>query len=387
MLKEKTLSLKEIVQQCISCGYCGICPTYMELGSEQYHPRGRLKQVGMYLDNPDNNEISRSLFDAVFACTMCSACQNICMVDLPLIRVWEDIRQQAFQRGRWDKKLISLYNLIKKSKNIFGKKPSARLDWSKSLDIDISQYQQKKSDILFFVGCQSSYSKEMQNIARSMVKILHRANIDFTIMSTDEWCCGAPLILGGAYDLVIPFAEHNYERIKEMQVKTIITTCASCYRVLKKDYSNILDEWDIEVIHSTEFVKKLLDEEKLSFSKPINEKVTYKDPCELARYCGTINEPREILKHITGLRYEELPSNKNEAKCCGGGGLLQIVNRDLVSKVNERLFDDITYTECDIVTSCCPLCISTINKGAQTHDISVESIDLIELVVRCMEEK
>ena len=116
-------------------------------------------------------------------------------------------------------------------------------------------------------------------------------------------------------------------------------------------------------------------------------KITYKDPCELVRHCGLSEAPRSIIKKFPNVRYEELPSNREEALCCGGGGLLKINNPKLVSEVNTKLVSEIEYTEADIVVSCCPLCVDTIQQGVKEKKLGIKVLDLVELVKMSMEVK
>lgn len=382
------VDILEIAQKCVYCGYCSVCPTFKELNWESNHPRGILEQIKMYYNEKYTKDVSKSLFDAIFSCTMCKACENICIVDLPLLQVWEQIRQEAFRRGRWSSDLLTIYDKVKATHNIFGLPHNDRLDWAEMSGINLSRRIKKKAPVAFFIGCQASYSGKMAGIAESMVKILRKARVDFTILGDEEWCCGAPIFLGGGYTVGTSLAKHNCEELKKLGVKKIVSTCAGCYRSFKIVYPKILgDDWDIEVVHASELIDDLVDKKKIKLLNTIDEKITYKDPCELVRHCGLSEAPRSILKKLPDVRYEELPSNKEEALCCGGGGLLKINNPKLVSEVNTKLISEIEYTEADVVVSCCPLCVDTIQQGVKEKKLGIKVLDLVELVKMSMEVK
>ena len=107
----------------------------------------------------------------------------------------------------------------------------------------------------------------------------------------------------------------------------------------------------------------------------------------MVRHCGLIEAPREVIKSIPNARYEELPSNKNESLCCGGGGLLKLNDSELVNQVNSRLISEIEYTEADIVANGCPTCMDTIMAGVKQKKLDVEVLDISELILRAMGEK
>ncbi|MHA1867673.1 hypothetical protein DRN69_04555 [Candidatus Pacearchaeota archaeon] len=384
------LSIEKYVQQCIYCGYCSVCPTYKEIGWESNHPRGILKQIEKYINEDTTREEQKTLFQAVFDCTLCGACQNICLSDIPIIDIWIQMRKEAFDKGLWKQELVQITEFVKTTHNIYGLDPKDRLKWTEYVNINLNRRVKKNKPFLFFFGCQASYSGKMMKIAESAVKVLRKAKVDFTVLGEDEWCCGSPIFLGGGFELGKSLAKHNLEKIKELGVKTLVTACSGCYRTFKNVYPNILgDEWDIEVLHFSELISNLIKDGKIEFKKELTEKITYKDPCELVRHTGVIQAPRDVILNIKNVRYEELISNKENALCCGGGGLLKINNRPLVEQVNDRLMNEIAYSEADIVVNNCPLCLDTINQGVKKKNLNVEVIDMTELVARAMgiEEK
>lgn len=382
----------EYAQKCIYCGYCSLCPTYKELKWEIYHPRGILEQIKLYFDEGTKEktklEASKTLFDAIFACTMCKACENICLVDIPLLKIWEQVRQESFKKGRWNPLMLSLYNKVRDTHNIFGLPPDERLTWAKLKGLVMTRRVKKKAPLAYFVGCQASYSGKMSEIAPSVVTILRKTRTNFTILGDDEWCCASPIFLAGGYSIGKNFAKHNLEELKKLGVKRLVTACSGCYRTFKIVYPRVLgDSWDIEVLHISELANELIKEGKIKFKKKFKEKITFKDPCELVRHCGLIEAPREVINSISNVRFEELPSNKEEALCCGGGGLLKLNNSELVDNVNTKLMAEIKYSEADIVVNGCPTCLDTIRSGARKEDLDIEVIDISELILRAMGEK
>ncbi|GAJ15627.1 unnamed protein product, partial [marine sediment metagenome] len=98
-----------------------------------------------------------------------------------------------------------------------------------------------------------------------------------TVLGEEEWCCGAPIFLGGGYTVGTSLAKHNCEELKKLGVKKIVTTCAGCYRSFKIVYPKILGEdWDIEVVHASELIDDLVDKKKIKLLNTINEKMTLK---------------------------------------------------------------------------------------------------------------
>jgi len=379
------MELIELANKCVYCGYCSICPTYQEKNWEYYHPRGILELIKLYSDPKYKSQAEDYLFDAVFACTMCKACEDICVVNLPLLAMWEQIRHEAFIRGRWNKTLLDLYNRVKDTHNIYGLKPKDRIKWLEDLDGSVKQRIRKKSKIAIFFGCRASYEKSLQKVSISLMKLFKHAGENFTILKEDEWCCGSPIFLGGGIEVGRSIAEHNFTALKNKGVKTLIVSCAEGYHTFKTIYPKILGEkWDIEVKHVSEFILELLQKGKIKFERGVTKKVTYKDPCKLARFEGIIEQPRLILNKIKGINFEELSSNKAEALCCGGGGLLDITNHKLAMRVNDKLMKEIAFSEAKIVVTSCPICQKLIEEGAKRNNINIETKDLVELIAELL---
>jgi heterodisulfide reductase subunit D len=163
------------------------------------------------------------------------------------------------------------------------------------------------------------------------------AEVDFKILGGEEWCCGFPLIAAGKPDKAREMKEHNLETMKTAGVKSVVFSCPSCYRTWHEFYNT-----DLEIMHSTQILAKLIREGKIKLG-PVNETVTYHDPCDLGRYAGIFEEPREILRAIPGLNFVEWPT-RMKSICCGGGGNLEMADPELSAAVAPEKLVEIQNT-------------------------------------------
>ena len=109
--------------------------------------------------------------------------------------------------------------------------------------------------------------------------------------------------------------------------------------------------------------------------KPIT--VTYHDPCHASRGQNLTNEPREILKKLPGVKYEELP----EADwCCGGAGSYALSNYELSRKVLDRKMNNVKQTGADLLVTSCPACIIQLSYGVRKHGLGTKVCHISELV-------
>jgi len=143
-------------------------------------------------------------------------------------------------------------------------------------------------------------------------------------------------------------------------------------------------ETDIEIFHSTQFIKRLIDEGKIRF-KEKRTKVTYHDPCDLGRASGVYEAPREILRAIPGVELVEMNGNKEQCVCCGGGGNLEMVNPDLSARLAQAKIEEIKATGTEMVITACQQCVRTIQSTARRKKIPIVVMDITEFVLKNME--
>jgi heterodisulfide reductase subunit D len=194
----------------------------------------------------------------------------------------------------------------------------------------------------------------------------------------EEWCCGFPLIGAGMKKEAEVLIQHNLETVKEKGVKRVVFACPSCYHTWMEEYKT-----DIEIFHSTQFIKKLIDEGKITF-KEKKIKITYHDPCDLGRASGVYEAPREILRAIPGVELVEMAGNREQCKCCGGGGNLEMVDPDLSAALAQAKIDEIQATGADTVITACQQCVRTILTTARRKEIPINAMDITEFVLKTM---
>jgi heterodisulfide reductase subunit D len=215
-------------------------------------------------------------------------------------------------------------------------------------------------------------------IPQSLLKVLQLANIDFTLLGGAEWCCGFPLIGDGFRKEIQGLIDHNIEKVKITGARSVVFVCPSCYHTWMEEYKT-----DVNIFHSTQFVKRLIDEGKILF-KEKKMKVTYHDPCDLGRASGVYEAPREILRAIPGVELIEMKNNREQCKCCGGGGNLEMVDQELSAALAQEKINQIQATGADTVITACQQCVRTILTTARRKEIPINAMDITEFVLKNM---
>jgi heterodisulfide reductase subunit D len=393
-MKLSSLSPKQLVEidACTRCGEClKYCPVYAQKGEEDIDPRGKIQafksfvrsQYGVWarifgpkkLDEKKLKKFS----EMVYRCTLCGECGVSCPVSIDAKNLWLALRETLVEMGYFPKIIDQMKSNILKVHNILGNENVERVSWLESLaELPDHGYQKEKAQVVFFVGCVASFFPMVQKIPKALIEILNKVGVDFTLLGGEEWCCGFPLIGAGMKKEAKALIEHNLEKMKEKGVERVVFACPSCYHTWMEEYKT-----DIEIFHSTQFIRKLINEGKIRF-KEKKMRVTYHDPCDLGRASGVYEAPREVLRAIPGVELVEMEGNRDQCKCCGGGGNLEMVDPELSAALAQEKIKEIQATGADAVITSCQQCIRTIMTTARRKKIPVTAMDITEFVLKNM---
>jgi heterodisulfide reductase subunit D len=323
----------------------------------------------------------------MWLCTACNSCTVRCprgiqvSENMRLVREW--VIRDSLQET--PPALSRLKDLIVQSHNMMGDNNDTRLIWSANLPQSLGEMK-RQAEVLWFVGCVSSFYPMAYKIPQAMVQILGRTGVDFTLMGGEEWCCGFPLYTAGMSDAVRELAEHNLDRVKATGAKILVSTCASCFHTWKHIYPAILPNFpkDLEVLHATEYLARLTEEGKFNFG-PVEHTITYHDPCDLGKRNGVFEEPRFVLGKIPGITLKEMANNRQNSLCCGGGGNVEAFSPDAVNQASKNRLEQAVATGAEYVVSACQQCMRTISNGARKNNIRIRAMDFSQIVLESIE--
>jgi heterodisulfide reductase subunit D len=393
-MKLSALSPRQLVEieACTRCGEClNYCPVYAQKREEEIDPRGKIQAFKSFIRSQygiwakifgpkklDEEKLKR-FSEMVYRCTLCGECSVSCPVSIDAKHLWTALRETLVEMGHFPEAAKRMKANVLEAHNISGDENEERTEWLEFLDeLPDHQYRKEKAEVAFFVGCVASFFPLVQKIPLAFVEILNRAEVDFTLLGGEEWCCGFPLIGAGMRKEANLLIQHNLDMVKKRGVKQVVFACPSCYHTWLEEYQT-----DIEIFHSTQFIKRLIDEGKVRF-KERKVKVTYHDPCDLGRASKVYEAPREILHSIPGVELAEMENNREQCKCCGGGGNLEMVDPDLSAALAQEKIDQIQATGADTVITACQQCVRTILTTARRKEIPITAMDITEFVLKNM---
>ncbi|MFX0041155.1 MAG: (Fe-S)-binding protein, partial [Candidatus Heimdallarchaeota archaeon] len=189
-----------------------------------------------------------------------------------------------------------------------------------------------------------------------------------------------PLLRTGQNKPVKDFMNYNINLINRTGAKKVITSCAGCYRTIKKDWVKLGADFGFEVYHTVELIKELLDEERIFINSEFQKTVTYHDPCHLGRHMGMYEIPREVYQTIPGISLVEMQRNRKNAWCCGAGGGVKIGYPEWSLEVSKERLEEAKETGASIISSICPFCRTNLSDANEKYKMDLKVIDLIEIL-------
>ncbi|MEN6414208.1 MAG: (Fe-S)-binding protein [Veillonellales bacterium] len=382
---------KTLAEESLICGRCGSCrsecPTFREIGWESATPRGKISQAREIFARQQRDKISPEFAKRITQCTMCGACTKNCAARIDLQTFWQELRGKLVEQGVAPQAYTAIVSNLKDKKNITNFANVTRLDWAEDMDeVPENLDQEPGAEVAYFVGCVSSFFPRAAQIPVAVVQLLQKAEVNFTTMGGEEWCCGFPLLAAGAAGEIEEFVRHNVETIQKMGIKTLVTSCSSCYHTWSHVYPKIMGkELGFRVAHVTEYLAELLQAGRL-VPNELEETVTYHDPCDLGRNSGVFEPPRQIIRSIPGITFVEMPTHGMDSTCCGGGGNLQGADSKLADAIAGKRIAEAAETKANILVSACQQCEQMLEKAARKEKIPLQVMDVTELLWMAVED-
>ena len=376
---------------CIMCNRCqDVCPAYVT-GKElspaalEVNKRFLMKDHWDALASGAESDwaLSESLLSesALWACTSCGACIDICPVgNEPMFDILDIRRDAVLMQSEFPNELQGAFNGMERQGNPW-QIAESRSSWTAGLDIPVPTIAENPDfDVLYWTGCAVSYDPRAQQTARALVKVMHAAGVNFAILGEEERCTGDVARRGGNEYLYFELATANVELLNNVEPKRIVVTCPHCFHNIGKEYHAF--GGDYEVIHHSELIEELITSGKLPrTASPANwSNVTFHDPCYLGRHNNVFDAPRKVLR-ASGVPLVEMPRNRANSFCCGAGGAQFWKEEEHGDrKVNIERFREAASSGADILAVGCPFCTRMFEDARNEIDGGPQVLDIAEII-------
>jgi len=380
---------------CIMCNRCqDACPAYitgkpLSPSALEVNKRYYIREHGPAFATGEGTNDSMSDWmlseDAIWACTSCGYCVEVCPVaNEPMVDILRIRQDLVMMESNFPKEAVTTFKNLEVNGNPWGQSAQDRENWIG--DLDVPRLRNKgEAEYLYWVGCAGAYDARGQEVSRAMVQLLNKAGVDYAILGEEETCTGdSARRLGNEY-LFQMMAQQNIETIDNYNVKKIITQCPHCLNALKNDYQALGKNY--EVIHHTELLGDLVQQGKLTPGREINSSFAYHDSCYLGRHNDIYSSPRNVIRSIPGVKLDEFTRSQEEGLCCGAGGGRMWLEETLGEKtINIERMEDVKELRPQEVATACPFCATMINDGIKAEELPTGSRDVAEYLLDSIED-
>jgi Fe-S oxidoreductase len=325
--------------------------------------------------------------DALWSCTSCGACVNQCPVDIEHIDHFLDMRRhQVMIQSEFPAELNGLFKNLENKGNPWGMNANLRTSWIEEVDFEVPVFGMNGEETipddveyLFWVGCAGAYEDRAKATTKAVAELLNVAGVKYMVLGDGETCTGDPARRAGNEFLFQMQAQANVEMLNEIGAKKIVVTCPHCMNTIGREYPQV--GGDYEVVHHSQLLATLLREKRLTPVKPVDETVTYHDPCYLGRHNKVYTPPRELLKNLPGLNLVEMERSSDRSFCCGAGGARMWMEETIGERVNVNRSDEAIGTGASKVAVACPFCSVMLNDGvtARQAEGKAEGVQVVDL--------
>jgi Fe-S oxidoreductase len=363
--------------QCKRCQDC--CPAHNT--DKPLSPMKLINQLGdVAFNNPEEALVDACEKDAIWSCTTCRACEEICPAAIEHVNKIVDMRRNlVLMEGEFPgEEVMAAMENTEVNGNPLGIGYASRGDWAQNLGIK-TLAEDPEVDILYFVGCYASFDQRNIKIATAFIKLCQAAGIKVGILGKEEKCCGEPMRKMGNEYLYQSLAAENIELIKGYGVKQIVTSCPHCFNTLDKDYRDF--DFDIPVTNYSVYLQQLLQNGQLNLNSA-KFSCTYHDSCYLGRHNDIYDAPRQLIEAAGG-QIVEMDKSRTEAFCCSAGGGRIMAEESLGSRINVKRVGMAVETGAPTLVSNCPFCLTMFEDGVKGADVEDRLIarDITEILV------
>lgn len=330
--------------------------------------------------------------DVLWSCTMCGACVQQCPVDIEHIDHIVDMRrQQVMVETSFPTELNGLFKNMETKGNPWGMNASDRNAWIKEMSFPVRVFgaageEAIPEDVewLFWVGCAGAFEDKAKKTTKAVAELLHLAGVEFMVLGDGETCTGDSARRAGNEFLYQMQAQANIEVLNSIGAKKIITTCPHCMNAIGREYPQLGGNY--EVVHHSQVLTALVQAGAIKPLAPIDETITYHDPCYLGRHNQVFLPPRDVLAAIPGANIAEMERNQTNSFCCGAGGSRMWMEEKIGSRVNEERARQALETGASRVTVACPFCNIMLSDAMASKAVNApENVKVTELSVLLLE--
>ncbi len=262
------MTIPGYLDRCIQCHRClDVCPVTKDSFSMQ-----QLNQA-----TQEDQPVPPMIRQFTFHCTQCGKCVPVCPVNIRRDLMMRFLKWKVRDQKPWGYRRY----LFVKGPNLKGVKAiiqklyvSAKKITTRDLARFMEEVPVKNADVLFYPGCYI-YSTKTVHLT---LRLLDFSGERYTVLGGVTACCGAPHLLQGEFDQADSCLRLLHEKIKAVNPKIVITSCAECFEAVEQVKKTYNEQFEVLSI-----VEYLLRSKNKFPNRKIRGKLTVHDSCRFKK--------------------------------------------------------------------------------------------------------
>ena len=392
---------------CVHCGLCAeACLFYTETGDPKRTPInkteplrriwkseftlmgrvGKILGLSKKVDDKFLEEWQELVYDS---CTMCGRCSMVCPVGNDIALMIRKTREGMAAAGQAPEGLIGATNRSVTIGSPMGVKWPALKAQIKHVEEDSGlKVPVDVEDVEYMLLLSSMEIMNFPEFIEAVAKIFEKAGATWTISSEAFEATNSGIQIGVS-DIAAVLVQRIVDVADKLRVKTVISPeCGHAYTAIRWDGPNLVGKaFNFKVRHILEVLDDLRKEGRLKMSSKESQRLTYHDPCQIARRGGVIDEPRSLINMISD-NFVEMPDAGKMNWCCGAGGGVSANERadEMRLKVFERKKAQLDEVKPDAIISACSNCRIHLEDGLEEYNMDIPLLSLTETLAEHLAE-
>jgi Fe-S oxidoreductase len=386
---------------CVHCGLCAeACLFYTETGDPRYTPiykvepmrrlwqrehtflgkLGKALGLGSDLTADDFANWQEMTYDS---CTLCGRCSMVCPVGNDIAYMIRRQREAFAAAGYSPEGLQGASTRALEIGSPMGvtlKTLKAQIDHVEEATGLKVPLDVQGADYMLLLS-----SMEVVNFPEtieSLTRIFESAGVSWTLASQAFEATNSGIQIGDS-KIAAELVGRVVRAAEELGVKSVVSPeCGHAYMAIRWDGPNLIGRpYRFEVVHILELLDQLRAEGRLKTEGLDDRRLTYHDPCQIARRGGVLAEPRNLL-HMVAPDYPEMSDTGRMNWCCGGGGGVSANEgaEDLRLTAFKRKKRQLEALNVDTLVTACANCRIVIEEGLEHYEMDIQVTGLTELL-------
>ncbi len=329
--------LEDFIRACTECGICGAeCALQQEF-------KGAIRDL---FHQVVTGQPSEEALRFVGRCALCGFCCVACPAELNIPKVMMAARQLLIESGATNLEDYQVM-LVDQDVHLF-------TIYRETNGIQYDDLKQERCDTVFFPGCTlNAYGPALTRAAHAWLE-KREGRVGFS-----EACCGLSLSEIGLAERAADYAAHLRTQLARMHAHRIVTACPNCYYYLQDTLK------DMQVVS----IYNLMEQDHFGIAG--ESVLAIHDSCPDRQ--GVIGSMLRRL--LAGSRLVEMAHHGTTTLCCGSGGIVSLLDRELCAERARVRWEEFDQTGADQCVTACMACAYRLQRARPGNQV----VHLLEL--------